>query len=239
MFRQRLRARPVISDLWSAALVCTTGALAVALFFRYQIADGFSLLNGEVGDQVLETSILEHWYNAFRGLEQWWQPIYLYPIKGTLGYNDGYFLFGCIHSFFRAFGVDPYLSAELVTVVLRAIGFFSFYLAMRQIFLAGSAWSLLGATLFALSNSVFVQAVHAQLAAVSLVPLMTLLLYHAIIAMNRHRPAAMLVWGAASAVLYAMWLLTAFYMAWYFCFMRYFVLSSIYWSRTAPMLACW
>jgi hypothetical protein len=204
------------SRLLSLAVVCAVGAFAVALFFRYQIADGFSLLNGDVGDQVIEISILEHWYNVFRGFEHWQEPVYLYPVRNTLGYDDGYFLFRCIHALFRAVGIDPYLSAELVTVVLRMIGFFSFYLAMRWIFSAHFVWALLGATLFALSNSVFVQAVHAQLFGVSLVPVMSVLLYQTISAMNANRRARMLIWGAVSAALYAAWLMTSFYMAWYF-----------------------
>ena len=97
-----------------------------------------------------------------------------YPLETAR--RAGYVLYGCVYSLFRLVGIDPYLSAELVNVVFRAIGFFSFYLAMRQIFSARLAWALLGATLFTLSNSVFIQAVHAQLFGVSLVPFMAILI---------------------------------------------------------------
>ena len=42
--------------------------------------------------------------------------------------------------------------------------------------------------------------------------------------MNANRGARMLIWGAASVALYAAWLMTSFYMAWYFAFYSLFAL---------------
>ena len=45
-------------------------------------------------DPLIQASRLEHWFGVFRGWYDWRNPIYFYPEKGVLGYNDGYFLYG-------------------------------------------------------------------------------------------------------------------------------------------------
>jgi hypothetical protein len=104
-----------------AATLC--GALCLTFFFRGQLGDGFTLLLGDRHDGVIALSILEHWYNVLRGLEPWDRTAYFFPVPATLGYNDGYLLFGLIHAGFRALGADPFLSGELVNIATRAIGF--------------------------------------------------------------------------------------------------------------------
>ncbi len=199
-------------------LVCCIGAATVAFFFRHQIESGFSVLNGDRSDQVIEISILEHWYNVFRGLAPWRQTGYFYPVTDTLGYNDGYFIFGCIYSVFRVAGIDPYLGAELVNVCLRGVAFLSFYVAARRILAVGVFWALLAAVLFTLSNNLFVQASHGQLFTVCLIPLMAVLLHEMVRTLHERTPYGLLAWGVAAQVLYAAWLMSAFYTAWYFLF---------------------
>ena len=72
---------------------------------------------------MIELSILEHWWNVLRGLSPWDRTDYFFPVPGTLGYNDGYLLFGLLHAGFRTLGADPFLSGELVNASTRVIGF--------------------------------------------------------------------------------------------------------------------
>jgi hypothetical protein len=81
----------------------------------------------------------------------------------------------------------------------------------------------LGATLFTISNNMFVEANHAQLFGVSFVPVMAVLVSETISATRRGNPNTILIWGIAAAALYAAWLLTTFYMAWYFVFFGTFL----------------
>ncbi len=197
-------------------LVSAVGVFSVAVFFRTEILNGFSVLRGNRYDQVIELAILEHWFNVFRGLSHWSETGYFYPARLTLGYNDGYFLYGAIYSLFRAARLDPYLSGECVSIALRLIGFFGFYWAARRVLDLRASWALLSAVLFTISNNMFVQAHHAQLLSVGFAPLMAVLLDGMLAALLRGRRAPFLLWGIAAALLYSAWLLTAYYMAWYF-----------------------
>ncbi|MBV1798815.1 hypothetical protein [Siccirubricoccus sp. G192] len=199
-------------------LVVLTGALSVGFFFRYQIANGFTLLLGDRHDAVIEISILEHWYNVLRGLSPWSQTGYFHPVPGTLGYNDGYLLFGLLHAGFRAAGADPFLSGELVNLTTRVIGFGAAFLTGRRVLRLGFGWALLGAVLFTISNNLFIRASHAQLFSVSFVPVLALLLHGALGALLEGRRAALLGWGAGCCLGFAALLMTGFYMAWYSLF---------------------
>lgn len=202
----------------TASFVALAGVLTVAFFFRHQIISGFTSLSGDRYDQVIELTILEHWFNVLRGLEHWSETSYFYPFKLTLGYNDGYFLYGLMYSLFRTAGLDPYLAGECVSMAVLLVGFFGFYLAARRLLGLRPGWAVLGAVLFTLSNNLFVQAHHAQLLSVSLAPVMAVLLDGALAALVAGRRARLLAWGCSAACLYAAWLITAYYMAWYFLF---------------------
>jgi hypothetical protein len=209
--------------VYVAALVILVCAITVAFYFRYQILDGFTVLNGDRYDQVIAISIFEHWRNTFSGIAHWSETGYFYPVKDTLGYNDSYFLFGAIYSVFRGFGIDPFLGGELVNVAMRAIGFLGFYVMARRIFAFPVFWALLGAILFTISNNMFVESNHTQLFSVALVPVMAVLVAGLIAAVKRGDSRAILSWGIAAAALYGAWLVTAFYMAWYFAFFGTFL----------------
>ncbi|TDH63988.1 hypothetical protein E2C06_03965 [Dankookia rubra] len=200
-----------------AAVLC--GALCLGVFFRGQLGDGFTLLLGDRHDGVIALSILEHWYNVLRGIEPWDRTAYFVPVPATLGYNDGYLLFGLLHAAFRSLGADPFLSGELVNVATRAIGFAATLALARQVFGLGFGWALLAAALFTLSNNLFIRASHVQLFSVSFVPLLALLAHGALLGLWDGRRGALLGWGGGFCVLFAACLMTGFYMAWYSAFL--------------------
>ena len=199
-------------------LVAACCAATVAFFFRVQIASGFSLLNGDRYDGVIELAILEHWYNVFRGLEPFAGTFYFYPAEGALGYNDGYFLYALIYAPLRAAGADPFLAGELVHVALRTLCFVAVYAACRRILALSAPWSVFAAMLATLSHAMFVQALHGQLFAVGFAPVMALLADGVIAAFLARNPRGFLLWAGAAALLLGAWLLTAFYTAWFFLF---------------------
>ena len=201
-----------------ALIIVAVGALTVAFFFRYQISNGFSLLLSDRFDGFLELSILEHWYNVLQGKSYWNQTNYFYPVPGALGYNDGYFIYGLIYSVFRTGTIDPFLSGELVTITIRAIGFPAFYFACRVIFRLDWKWALLGAILFTISANSFIRANHQQLLGVSFVPLLALLLYGSIVSLGARSNVPLLAYGSAFILLLGSCLMTFFYMSWYFIF---------------------
>ena len=203
----------VRSVLWAIALV-----LSLVLVFQDQIATGFAVTTGDRLDGIIQISILEHWNNVYKGLSDWDTTNYFFPYDSTLAYNDGYFLFGFWHALFRGAGADPFLSAELVNFVFRIIGFSATFLLSRQILRLDFGWALLAAVLFTVSSGAFLQSGHAQILTVSLVPLFVWLAARMVSGLVTDSRAAALGWGTAAVVLYAAWLLTAFYTAWFLAF---------------------
>jgi hypothetical protein len=76
----------------------------------------------------------------------------------------------------------------------------------------------LAAALFTLANNLAIRASHAQLFCVSLAPGLAVLLAEAVRALLAGRRRALLGWGAGFVAGFAVWLLSGFYMAWYFVF---------------------
>jgi hypothetical protein len=190
-------------------------ALSVGWFFRFQLTDGFSSTFGDAIDGRIEVALLEHWYNVFRGIEAWRQPLYHYPARGVLGYNDGYFLLGLIYSGFRAIGSGPFVATDLTGIVTHIAGFCGFLGFARRVCRLGFGWAVLGAALFTISNAGYMQAPHGQLFTLALAPLVAWLGWaagEALLRRDLRRAAAL---GCAGAVLFDAWLLTAFYMAWF------------------------
>jgi hypothetical protein len=213
------RAPAVAPSVFRAVFLALACALCVGVFFRNQIANGFTLLLGDRHDAVIALAIMEHWRNVLAGGAEWSRTAYFHPVPGTLGYNDGYFLFGLVYAAFRAAGADPFLGGELTNMAMRAVGFLGMHAACRRVLGLPFGWSLLGAALFTLSNNLFIRASHAQLFSIGFLPVLAVLLREAGSALFARRRAALLGWGAAFALLFAALLMTGFYMAWYFVFL--------------------
>src|SRR5262245_8785777 len=90
--QRRLEDQPCLSAVLFVAVL----VLVNLSFFRLQISNGFSVLFGDRYDGVIIVAILEHWFNVVRGLSAWSEVNYFYPHDKTLGYLDGYFIFGLI-----------------------------------------------------------------------------------------------------------------------------------------------
>lgn len=196
-------------------LVAAVGLLSVAAFFRFQLLSGFARTFGDINDGFIEIAILEHWNNVLHGRERWADVLYYFPTGGALGYNDGYFLYGAIHALFRTLGFDLFVSAEAVNIIVRAVGYASFYAAGRRLLDLDWRWAMLGAVIFTLSNNAFIHVGHAQLLGVSFAPLFAILLHGLMTSLRAERRLPVLGWGFALATLFSSWLMTGFYMAWY------------------------
>ncbi|MGA7966488.1 MAG: hypothetical protein WCB49_11480, partial [Gammaproteobacteria bacterium] len=197
-------------------IVALVAALSVGFFFRTQLLNYFSVLFGDRYDGVIIVALEEHWYNVFRGLARWNVTGYFYPHKDTLGYNDGLLLYGMVYSCFRSLGSDLFLSSELTNVVIKLVGFLGFFAVARRVLAVGFWPAVLGSALFVIANNSFVQADHVQLLSVGLAPLMMLLSYEAAIALYFGQRMRGTGWGLGAAAFYASWLLTSFYMSWFF-----------------------
>lgn len=188
----------------------------IAVVYRTPLLSGFAYTTGHELDGIIATSLIEHWWNVFRGNAHWATVNYFAPHSQTLGYNDGYLLFGVLHSLFRLLGADPFLAAEFAIWGFRAIGFIAFWgLAHRALNIPFWA-ALAGAILFTLSSSAYLQSQHVQLLSINLAPLMAWWLINTWFHFHQGASTKGYAYALASILLYATWLLSAFYMAWFF-----------------------
>ncbi|MGI4939521.1 MAG: hypothetical protein ACRYHQ_02940 [Janthinobacterium lividum] len=206
------------AKLYRPLIFCLALLLAMAAVFSTQLLTGFGHVTGDRLDGLIQTSIFEHWFNVLRGRASWDTTAYFYPYRGTLAYNDGYLLYGLAYSAWRAVGMDPFLSAEMVAVTLRVVGFAGAYGFARGVLSLPFPWAAFGAAMFTLSLNAYQQSAHMQILSVALGPVAALLAIRTMRALEAGRPRAAVGWGAAFAVLAASWLLTAFYMAWLLAF---------------------
>ena len=198
--------------LWLVCFAC------VGVIWRYQLRNHFLILHGDRYDTVIVATILEHWYHVFRDGARWTEVGYYYPYARTIAQTDAYSLIGVAYFPFRFSGLDPYLSAELVGIVLKVVGFFGAWWMSRRVFDFPFGWSLLLATMFALCNAMTAHEHRLQLATVALAPVMATMLWITLSAFLAGDTRRFRRFGATTGILYGAWCLTCFYMAWFFCF---------------------
>jgi hypothetical protein len=200
--------RPDHSDRWLTAALFAAG---FALVFRGWLFSGFDGAFGDEEDGYLALALIEHWRHVLSGAVHWTDLLIFYPARGTLGYSDGFLLFGLAHAPLRLLGVDTFTGYMIVMAGLAAIGFFGFRrLAVRH-FGIPPAFAAVGAFLFAFANVDAVKLIHVQVYAAMLLPGLCDLIVSGWRA-KRHGA----VFGAAAGLLYAALFLTGFQTAWFF-----------------------
>ncbi|HEN8727981.1 TPA: hypothetical protein ACOJNU_002047 [Pseudomonas putida] len=217
-------------------------AMCVFLYiqFRVQINNGFTTLYGDSYDAAIVVAILEHWRNVFAGDSHWSQLYYFYPYQNTLAQTDGYFIIGVIYSVIRLFSTDPFVSSELSNVVVRAMGFLSFYWMLRRVFDIRFGWAVFAAGLFIIANNLTVHGTRVQLATLAFAPFVATLLYQAYQALLANEPKRLFAWGSGAGVALGAWALTCFYILWFYVFFTVALgLALLYVATKAQRLAFW
>lgn len=193
-------------------------SLSLALLTRNELANGFTILLGDRYDGVISTIIMEHWFQVFIGEANWSDVSYFFPSKLTIANTDAYFLNSLAYFPFRLIGMDPFISAELVNLVIKSTGFLGTYFLCRKVFSMSFYWAILAAILFTLSNGMTVRGSRLQLATVAFFPIMTILMWSTINSFLASNNAKFRRMGLFSGAFFAAWCLTCFYMAWFFTF---------------------
>ncbi len=224
-----------------------TGALAVAaitvwtfaLSLRVPLLSHLRLIGGDTLDGSLALAIQLHWSNVLRGAALAWNTTdYFYPIKDTLGYNEGFLISGVILAFWRALGADAFLGLFLVDVTYKVVGFVSLAgLARRWLHLPVVFCALAGALYISANGYYLATAVHSQFLTCFLLPLLLLLQLEIVRAAASRRIVRFSALTAAFAVLFGAQLLTSFYIAYFFLLAAIVtcVIWAIYSLATIPL----
>lgn len=193
-------------------------SLCLSVLTRYQLLNGFSILSGDRYDAVISATILEHWFHVLTGDANWSEVNYFFPYTRTIAQTDAFFLLGVAYFPFRFIGLDPFISGELVGLLIKSFGFIGAYLLSRRVFSFSFYWALLIAILFTLSNGMTVHSSRIQLDTVAFAPIMTLLLWSTFKALLNSDIKIFIRSGILAGIFFGAWALTCFYMAWFFFF---------------------
>ena len=187
-------------------------------FFRFHLANGFTLFSGDRYDAMIAIAIEQHWQNVLEGREAWSRVAYFAPVADSIGYNDGYLLYGLLYTLFHRAGLPLVAAAEAVHAVMRLTGFAGMLALLSGPVGCRWRWALFGAALFAIADVSLRHVNHAQLLTVAFVPWCALLLWRAVAALLAGQRGRLIGHGIGFVALFALWISTAYYLAWFFAF---------------------
>jgi hypothetical protein len=158
---------PRASTPWTARLITAALLLvSVGAMQRDFLLTELQALTGDEYDGLIAIALIAHWHNVLTGTAPWQTVNWFYPFTGTLGYNDGYLLFGVTAACFRMFGADPFLAVELTVMAFLATGFAGAFLLARRLLDAPSVWASIAATFATMSPGLLGAGIHIQLHAI-------------------------------------------------------------------------
>jgi hypothetical protein len=182
-------------------------ASIVCLYYPFFFSGG-NLVSGDLVDNRLYITILQHWQSVFAGRAPMASPNFFAPHPGSLALSESMFLFTPFYSFFSLFGADRPLAFQLTLFGLRLMGFLALYALLRRHFRFAIAPALFGAALFTISNIFLITEFHGVFAALDYLPVVALLVMEY---WNRRSRACLWV----AAVLASLLFFTCYYMAFF------------------------
>ena len=144
--------------------------LGCEVFFFRNVLFSDRLL-GDVWDGRLTMLFTEHWYHVFRGEAAIADMGFFYPAANTLAYSDMFLSYGLIHSLLRFLGLDIYDAFKITQIIIHTTGTMAAFWLLYKELKTDFGWALFGTIAFSFSSTFSIQFSHAQMIAVSLVPL--------------------------------------------------------------------
>lgn len=212
--------------------------MSLFVFFRHFFLSGGNLITGDVGDNRFNIFILEHWNAVVHGKASVTSPDFYWPQQYVLGYSDAEMLLAIPYVLLRLVHVDPYWAFEISLMVLKTVGFFAMLWLLRSFVSVPRPVSLVGAVLFTIANSYYLQAGHCQLVSVVFVPLLACLGIQAWKLNEERRTASALLSAGSTGLLLALLLFTSYYIGWFTVFAAVILLlMSILAQQAEPRLS--
>jgi len=198
------------------AVAAAVGIMASGLSFAEFLTSRFDHIAGNFGDARLIIYLHEHWYNVYRGREEWLSPPFFFPVKHVLAYSHTLFLQSLPYSLLRLAGLDPYVSFEATLLLFSWVGYGSTIGLLRQLGVQ-RGFALVGAILFVFSNIFHIWVLSPQSYTVMLIPLVLLGVAKAVAYSSLRRTRTLLLLSAAG-ISCSLILLSDFYTGWFFGF---------------------
>lgn len=192
-------------------------AIGAAIFFRIALLSGFALVSGNGGDGLQNVYVQEHVYQWLIGHSNLDSPPFYYPQQHVCGYFDAFLLDLPLYTAFRLSGLDPFLSQQLLLVVLSLICFWSVWHLLTAYAHTGPYIALAAAGLISFPNDLFLKAVFGHLTtfAIYFLPPIIAIATRGL----RNFPqvsASSVAFVALASALYGLLFSTGYYIAWMF-----------------------
>lgn len=222
-------------------LALLLGIAALVFLTRSLVFTGFSNVSADDLDGALQLALLEHWRNVLTGAGSapWNQPNFFHPVPDTLGYNDGYLLYGIVFTGLRSLGLDGLLAQELTHLLFRLVGFLGIWVLVRRLCGGSVLAAAFAAVLFTIAHPEVLSLYHSQLALAGLAPWALILAALFFEALKAGRASAAFASLAGLAVLFGVWILSGFYTAWFTAVLMLFgtlVILIFHWPAARPFL---
>ena len=171
----RAQARLVDFSVFIAGGLVWT--VAAAIFFRYPIFSSFDHIFGDRADGSMIIYFHEHMFNVLQGRAQFTSPQFFYPEPDVLGFGPAFLLDSVPYSILRLIGYDPFLSFQLLIIILSLASFMaSLTICVRYLKIRTSI-ALCAAVLMTFANNLFVKGVigHANFLLLYYIPCIVLI----------------------------------------------------------------
>jgi hypothetical protein len=224
-------------DRRSLLLVLLFGVAGTVQYHVAQFFSGFDRFFGDRGDARGFLYYCEHWYRSLSGKSSLLSPGVFYPAKGTLAYSDLLLGVGMPYSFFRALGVDMFLSLEFTIILITFLSYCTAFWLFYKVLEFRLAPSIVGAMFFAFNSPKFFQLIHLQLQFVVLLPIIFGLLItfaRQVQTLDQKRAAILL---SLAGLCWDLQMATGLYFAWFFVlWSTFFLVLALAFARSRRFL---
>lgn len=212
--KEQSKRRTQVLVSWLPVLL--VGLVGTWLFHIPQFASRFDMFPGDRGDARLVTYLLEHWYQVFRGNDNWLSPQMFYPVKGVIAYADLLFAYSIPYSILRTFGLGIFEASEFTIIVLNFLNYLVCFILLKKILRFNTFASCTAAFFFAFNSPKLVQMGHFQLQPVLFLPLAIMFVVMVVQRMETFSLRKAFILLCLAALSFDLQLLSGFYLGWFF-----------------------
>ena len=213
------------------------GVAGTIQYYLFQFSSGFDRFFGDRGDARGFLYYCEHWYRSMAGKSSLLSPEVFYPAKGTFAYSDLLLGVGVPYSFFRALGVDMFLSLQITIILITFLSYCTAFWLLYKVLEFRLIPSIVGAMFFAFNSPKWFQLIHLQLQFVVLLPIIFgLLISFARQAQTLDQKRAAILLSVAG-LCWDLQIATGLYFAWFFVlWSTFFLLLALAFARSRRFL---